>query len=172
MSTRSIIIITDGKSILHDYYHHCDGYLAGVGNELKTFIHTAECIVGSEEEIRMPGYSSRDMISVLDWCLEKLGYGEYELQDKVSDLSYDKCGVAGDIEYIYLILVKEYSCNLYFLPIKKVKNSARTSANYSELVNEVELSGIELTVNRNILPFTFDYEKNLIARMNNMEIEK
>lgn len=171
MSTRSVILITDGKSILHDYYHHSDGYLAGVGNELKTFIHTAECIVCSEEEVALPGYSSRNMISVLNWCLKTLGYGQYELQDKVSDLSY-KCGVAGDIEYIYLVLVKEYSCELYFLPIKKVKNSARTSSNYSELVNEVALFGIELTVSRQTLPFTFDYEKELIARRNNREVEQ
>jgi hypothetical protein len=170
MSTRSIILITDGKSVLHDYYHHCDGYLAGVGNELKTFIHTAECIVSSEKEITMPGYSLRDMISVLDWCLESLGYGQYELQDKVSDLSY-KCGVASDIEYIYLVLVKEYSCELYFLPTKKVKNSALTSANYSELVNEVALFGIELNVDRQSLPFTFESEKELIARRNNREVK-
>lgn len=171
MSTRSIILITDGENVLHDYYHHCDGYLAGVGNELKTFIHIAECIVNSEEEIAMPGYSSRDMIGVLDWCLKRFGYDEYELQDKVSDLSCN-CGIASDIEYIYLVLTNKNSCELYFLPIKKVKNSVKTAANYSEIVNEVALFGIELIVNRHTLPFTFDYEKDLIAERNNREVEQ
>lgn len=171
MSTRSIILITDGKCVLHDYYHHCDGYLAGVGNELKTFIHTAESIVSSKNEVILPGYCSREMISVLDWCLETLGYGQYESQDKVSDLSC-RCGIASDIEYIYLILIKDYSCEFYFIPVKKVKNSALKSNNYSELINEVALFGIELTVNRQTFPFTFDYEKELIARRNNMEVER
>lgn len=162
MSTRSTIFITNGKDRLHEYYHHCDGYLAGVGEELRNFIHIAECIASSEEEVALPGYSSRDMISVLDWCLKTLGYGQYELQDKVFDLSY-KCDVAGDIEYIYLILIKEYSCEFYFIPIKKVKNSVLKSNNYSELINEVALFGFELTVNRQSLPFTFEYESKLIS---------
>lgn len=170
MSTRSIVLITDGKSVLHDYYHHCDGYLVGVGNELKTFIHTAESIVSSKDEIILPGYCSREMISVLDWCLETLGYGQYELQDKVSDLSH-RCGVSSDIEYIYLILIKDYSCEFYFIPIKKVKNSALKSNNYSELINEVALSGFELTVNRQSLPFTFEYERELISQRKNREVE-
>lgn len=169
MSTRSIILITDGKGVLYDYYHHCDGYLAGVGNELKTFIHTAECIVSSEKEVALPGYSSRDMISVIDWCLKTFGYGEYELQDKVSNLSH-KCGVSGEIEYIYLILIKEYSCDFYFIPIKKVENSALKSNSYSELINEVALVGFELTVNRQSLPFTFEYERDLISERANREV--
>ena len=169
MSTRSIILITDGKSVLHDYYHHCDGYLAGVGEELRTYIHVAECIISSEKEVVLPGYSSRDMISVLNWCLETLGYGQYELQDEVSDLSC-KCCVASDIEYIYLILIKEYSCNFYFIPIKKVKNSALKSNSYSELINEVALLGFELTVNRQSLPFTFEYERELISERKSREV--
>ena len=37
MSVRSHIIVTDGKTT-HYVYHHCDGYLEGVGAELKDFI--------------------------------------------------------------------------------------------------------------------------------------
>ena len=39
MSTRSNIVVKDSDSE-HTIYHHCDGYLDGVGKELKEFIDT------------------------------------------------------------------------------------------------------------------------------------
>lgn len=172
MSTRSTIFITNGKDCLHEYYHHCDGYLAGVGNELKLFVHVAKRIVSSDEEITLPGYSSKNMFSVLDWCFKTLGNGEYELQDFVYDLSFNNT-IASDIEYIYLILVEKRSCQLYFLPVRRIKNSALKARNYNEIVDEVALFGIQLDTEHKTLPFTHDYESELIAEHNkNMEVEK
>ena len=36
MSTRSNIILVTPDNKVHQFYHHCDGYLSGVGEELRT----------------------------------------------------------------------------------------------------------------------------------------
>ena len=35
MSTRSNIILVTPDNKVHQFYHHCDGYLSGVGEELR-----------------------------------------------------------------------------------------------------------------------------------------
>ena len=84
MSTRSQIrIIENGKCT--DVYHHCDGYFAGVGSQLKKILQVAE--------------------NTAQVLAEMNRYGGYEMTD----------GMHGDIDYWYVIdfdrnIYKGYGC--------------------------------------------------------------
>lgn len=79
MSTRANIVVKDSNSE-HTIYHHCDGYIAGVGKELKTFI----------DKNYKPDSRSAD-----EFCKQ--------IEDWDSSYEYDDCGVHGDVEYIYYV---------------------------------------------------------------------
>ena len=38
MSTRANIILVTPDNRIHQYYHHCDGYFSGVGEELRKYL--------------------------------------------------------------------------------------------------------------------------------------
>lgn len=79
MSTRASIIVKDSDSE-HTSYHHCDGYIEGVGEELKEFIGTQY----------KPDKRTADEL-----CRQ--------LEDWDDSYEYDDCGVHGDVEYIYTV---------------------------------------------------------------------
>lgn len=84
MSTRSHIIVTDGRNT-HYVYHHCDGYVDRVGAELKDF---ANNFAKSE-------YSKNS-----DTFCRKL-------ENWNSSYEYEDCGPHGDEEYLYTVKIFE-----------------------------------------------------------------
>lgn len=85
MSTRANIVVKDSNSE-HTVYHHCDGYVAGVGKELKTFI----------DKDYKPDSRSAD-----EFC-KQIENWDYSYE-------YDDCGVHGDVEYIYYVYINSTS---------------------------------------------------------------
>lgn len=110
MSTRSNILIikkdSDNKFVVTQYYHHCDGYLEGVGEELRL------CAVTG---VGFSAISNEE----LDVNIKKLlsENSQYEQEDNY-DFS-EKDGIHGDIEYLYVLDVANYSCDdivsLYYI---------------------------------------------------------
>lgn len=86
MSTRCNVVIKDNDATKY-VYHHCDGYLSGVGSELKEFL--------------------RDQYKPFNFTAEEL-----RVQLNKWDQSYeiDDSGIHGDIEYLYTIeICKDHS---------------------------------------------------------------
>lgn len=79
MSTRSNIVVKDSDSE-HTIYHHCDGYLDGVGKELKEFIDT----------------QYKPYTRTADEFCKQMEYWD-------SSYKYDDSGIHGDVEYIYYV---------------------------------------------------------------------
>lgn len=110
MSTRSNILIikkdSDNKFVVTQYYHHCDGYLEGVGEELRLYAVTGVGFSAISNE-------------ALDANIRKLlsDNPEYEREDNYN--FSEKDGIHGDIEYLYILDVANYSCNdmvsLYYI---------------------------------------------------------
>lgn len=84
MSTRSHIIVKDEETT-HYVYHHSDGYLDGVGAEIKDF---ASNFAKSEY------YKNSDI-----FCRE--------LENWDDSYEYEDCGLHGDEEYLYTVKIKE-----------------------------------------------------------------
>lgn len=102
MSTRSNILIiekdSDNKFVATQYYHHCDGYLEGVGEELRLYAVTGvgfSAISNEELDVNIKKLLSED--------------SQYEQEDNY-DFS-EKDGIHGDIEYLYVLDVANYSCD-------------------------------------------------------------
>ena len=91
MSTRCNVIINNGEKSADPtiFYHHCDGYPDGVGNELKNILkqYTSDNNTYSISEIISEIMNKSD---------------EYELENRI----------AGDIEYLYDIIV--YKGNIFY----------------------------------------------------------
>ena len=82
MSTRCNIIVKKGSDKQY-VYHHCDGYINGVGKELKDFLKT----------VYKPDFYIID---------------ELILQLALWDNSYKPCdSIHGDIEYLYTVEIDE-----------------------------------------------------------------
>ena len=86
MSTRSHIIVTNGNTT-HYVYHHCDGYLEGVGKELKDF---------TKKFVRSSYLKNPEV-----FCKELENWDDsYRFEDR---------GPHGDEEYIYTVKIYEDS---------------------------------------------------------------
>lgn len=98
MSTRSnvIIVTKDGKA--HQFYHHWDGYLSGVGEELRHRIiySVGTCVITSApmDEVLVSELNSTD------------GY-EDEYTHDLTD--YNR--LHADIEFLYIVK----GCDLYYV---------------------------------------------------------
>lgn len=84
MSTRSHIIVTDGKAT-HYVYHHCDGYLEEVGAELKDFIRRF--------------IKSNSTKNSKIFCTE--------LENWNASYIFEDCGPHGDEDYLYTVKILE-----------------------------------------------------------------
>lgn len=99
MSTRSNIILVTPDNKAHQFYHHCDGYLSGVGEELRCKLV----------------YSLGMHTLVKDTPLYDLLVGEvakdsdYEDEYKLEMDDYNR--LHSDIEYLYVI----NDGNLYYV---------------------------------------------------------
>ena len=91
MSTRSNIILVTPDNKAHQFYHHCDGYLSGVGEELRCKLV----------------YSLGMNTLIKDMTLYDLLVGEvakdsdYEDEYKFEMNDYNR--IHSDIEYLYVI---------------------------------------------------------------------
>lgn len=99
MSTRSNIILVTPDNKAHQFYHHCDGYLSGVGEELRCKLV----------------YSLGMNTLIKDMSLYDLLIGEvakdsdYEDEYKFEMNDYNR--LHSDIEYLYVIK----DANLYYV---------------------------------------------------------
>lgn len=81
MSTRAHVIVLDTKQNKRNYvYHHSDGYLKGVGEELKDFIKN---------------HYSPEESTAEEFCKQ--------LENWDSSYEYENYGIHGDEEYLYYI---------------------------------------------------------------------
>lgn len=91
MSTRSNIILVTPDNKAHQFYHHCDGYLSGVGEELRTKLVYS---IGMNQVIK-------DM-SLYDILLGEIHKDE-DYEDEYKSEMSERNGIHGDIEYLYVI---------------------------------------------------------------------
>ena len=104
MSTRSNILIikkeneTSDNFVVTQYYHHCDGYLEGVGEEIRLFAVTALGLSTITKE-------------ALSESLGKIMSSDssYEQEEDFSPSDFDE--IHGDIEYLYILDLAKYSCD-------------------------------------------------------------
>lgn len=122
MSTRSNILIikkdSDNKFVVTQYYHHCDGYLEGVGEELRLYAVTG---------VGFSAISNEE----LDVNIKKLlsENSQYKQEDNY-DFS-EKDGIHGDIEYLYVLDVANYSCNNNIVSLYYIKTCWDWLDNYN-----------------------------------------
>jgi hypothetical protein len=91
MSTRSNIILVTPDNKAHQFYHHYDGYLSGVGEELRKHLVYS---IGMNTIIKD--------VSLYDILVSELaGDDEYEDEYKFDLNAHNK--IHADIEYTYVI---------------------------------------------------------------------
>lgn len=91
MSTRSNIILVTPDNKAHQFYHHCDGYLSGVGEELRCKLVYS---LGMNTLI-----NDRSLYDFLVVEVTKDSEYEDEFKHEMNDANY----LHGDIEFLYII---------------------------------------------------------------------
>lgn len=91
MSTRANIILITPDNKINQYYHHCDGYFSGVGEELrKHLVYSIGMNAVNKEK------------SVYENLVICLGHDiEYEDEYKLKQEDHNR--LHADIEYLYII---------------------------------------------------------------------
>lgn len=128
MSTRSNIILVTPDNKAHQFYHHCDGYLSGVGEELRKHLIYS---IGMNTLIK-------DM-SLYDILLGEIHKDEdYEDEYKL-EMNDENC-LHRDIEYLYVIK----DGNLYYVNEWDLGNKVDTNKDLIDYVckdsNKLDLS--------------------------------
>lgn len=138
MSTRSNIIVVTPDHQAHQFYYHCDGYLSGVGEELRCFINESE--------------SYEDLLKKLATSDE---YGDFYRDEGKFDQKLMANGLHADIEFLYVIKNKK----LYYMEIWKSKDfeDLRT---YKELVDYICISKHEIDLTKEVTDKGYIYEDN------------
>lgn len=166
MSTRSNIIITKkGTNDVWQYYHHCDGYLSGVGEDLRMFIRVAEYIhkICSEKT----SYHG-NRIGCLGWVMKGMAGDDYEPEpeDGESENINSPDKLHGDIEYVYLIQESDKELEFYFMsrdhvPSTLFKDNPKP---YKDVISDIIENGIKLPIEIDYERYTDDFEQYLIDR--------
>lgn len=166
MSTRSNIIITKkGTNDVWQYYHHCDGYLSGVGEDLRMFIRVAEYIhkICSEKT----SYNG-NRIGCLGWVMKGMAGDDYEPEpeDGESENINSPDKLHGDIEYVYLIQESDKELEFYFMsryhgPSTLFKDNPKP---YKDVISDIIENGIKLPIEIDYERYTDDFERYLIDR--------
>jgi cupin superfamily acireductone dioxygenase involved in methionine salvage len=91
MSTRSNVILVTPNNKVHQFYHHWDGYLSGVGEELRTKLLYSVGISSIEKGI-----------SVYDVLIGEIMKDEDYEDEYVHDMNKVN-HLHGDIEFLYVI---------------------------------------------------------------------
>jgi phosphopantetheine adenylyltransferase len=118
MSTRSNIILVTPDNKAHQFYHHFDGYLSGVGEELRCKLV----------------YSLGMNTLIKDMSLYDLLVGEVakdsDYEDEFKYEMYNHNRIHSDIEYLYVIK----DANLYYVDEWDICNKLET---YKDVVDYV-----------------------------------
>ena len=180
MSTRANIIVAQkGSNRIVQIYHHYDGYLAGVGEEIRIIQVIAEYatkIYGSR-----PCAMASYMPSFMQ-VLAAFGGPSFEVEsfdpsyigivindscnDKVLKLS-DKNELHTDIEYLYLVWCSEVGYDFYMINFHHCKTNVKRKRDltYDEIINIVKKEGVKLPVNECIdLPYNDCMERNMLLK--------
>lgn len=128
MSTRSNIILVTPDNKAHQFYHHCDGYLSGVGEELRKHLIYS---IGMNTLIKN--------MSLYDILLGEIHKDEdYEDEYKL-EMNDENC-LHSDIEYLYII----NGSNLYYVNEWDLRNKVDTNKDLIDYVcndsNKIDLS--------------------------------
>lgn len=91
MSTRSNIILVTPDNRAHQLYHHCDGYLSGVGEELRHSLVYSIGLSQITKDIPLYDILSSDILSDRD----------YEDEYKMDMNAHNR--LHADIEFLYII---------------------------------------------------------------------
>lgn len=152
MSTRSNIIIVTPDNQAHQFYHHCDGYLSGVGEKLRGMLNESANYEDLLKKLATP---------------DEYG-GVYEDEGK-HDQS-DRHEMHWDIEFIYIIKNKK----LYY--IDKFKSEIEFFDGHKTYKEVLSLCGTENEINLNKKVRDSDYkykdpkpEKTEVKTMNYAE---
>ena len=171
MSTRSNIIITKkGTNDVWQYYHHCDGYLSGVGEDLRMFIRVAEYIYKiCSEKISYNG----SRIVCLGWLMKGMAGDSYEPEpeDGESENINSLGKLHRDIEYLYLIQESDKELEFYFMSrydgpstlFKDLLND-KPQKPYKDIIADIIENGIKLPIEIDYERYTDDFERYLIDR--------
>ena len=99
MSTRSNVILVTPDNKVHQFYHHCDGYLSGVGEELRKHLIYS---IGMNTLIKD--------VSLYDILVANIASDDdYEDEYKMSLNAHNK--IHADVEFTYVIK----NGNLYYV---------------------------------------------------------
>ena len=170
MSTRSNIIITKkGTNDLWQYYHHCDGYLSGVGEDLRMFIRVAEYIHKICSE-KISYHGSR--LDSLGWVMKGMADDSYEREpeDGESKNINSPDRLHGDIEYVYLIQESDKELEFYFMnryngPSTLFKDLLNDKSKpYKDVIADIIENGIKLPIEIDYERYTDDFERYLVDR--------
>ena len=118
MSTRSNIILVTPDNKVHQFYHHCDGYLSGVGEELRKHLIYS---IGMNTLIK-----DASLYDILVGEILKDEDYEEEYKREMNDANF----LHGDIEYLYVIK----DGNLYYVNEWDICNKATM---YKDIVDYV-----------------------------------
>lgn len=118
MSTRSNIILVTPDNKAHQFYHHYDGYLSGVGEELRCKLVYS---LGMNTLIK-----DKSLYDFLIVEVTKDSDYEDESKHEMNDVNY----LHGDIEYLYVIK----DSNLYYVNEWNITNKVNT---YKDLIDYV-----------------------------------
>lgn len=179
MSTRAnIIVAQNGSDRIVQIYHHCDGYLAGVGEEIRVIQVIAEyatkiygmhpCATASYMPSFMQvlaafGGPSFEVES-LDPCYNRIVIDG--CNDNILELS-DKNRLHLDIEYLYLVWCSEVGYDFYMINFHHCKTNVKRKRDltYDEIINIVKKEGVKLPVNECIeLPYSDCMERNMLLK--------
>ena len=110
MSTRANFYIKVDHEHYQQYYSHCDGYRAGLGEDLRKIL-----VYSLGYQILTPSSKLQDIVNEvisLDVREDNNGCGKYNREDIYSVT--ERNGLHADIEYIYLIDFNfQKGCSLY-----------------------------------------------------------
>ena len=124
MSTRSNIFV-DFNGERKQFYHHCDGYLKGVGKDL---------LVGMEIAIAR---ASKAILYLAGYDLTERAYKEFlNLLEEEGSYESEEIGLYANIEYLYY--VKFVSGEKYTISYTKITWNELKKENYRQKLETAE----------------------------------
>lgn len=118
MSTRSNIILVTPDNKAHQLYHHCDGYLSGVGEELRHSLVYSIGLSQITKDVPLYDILSSDILSDRD----------YEDEYKMDMNAHNR--LHADIEFLYVIK----DARLYYVDEWDMRHKIDT---YKDLIDYV-----------------------------------
>lgn len=123
MATRSNILLITSDNKVHQFYHHWDGYLSGVGEEIRKYLVYSAGL----KSLVLEGKSLYDIL------VETISKDESYLSEEVYDLT-DKNDLHADIEFLYVI----DDANIHYICEWETYKKCNT---YKEVIDHVRVDG-------------------------------